>query len=671
MSSWGQRRGGDREIERHVRQIRELVRLSNTLHADLGLAEILTQLANAVSSTIGFKSAVFNLVRPDSEYLEVAAAVGISPAEYQRLCDSPPPLQRVLRAMRPEFCRSRSYYISHQFIYLLDGIETLSVAPPPAAGAPRPTDAWHPDDMLLVPLVSSRQEQLLGILSLDQPEDGKIPDLETIEVVELFANQAAVAIDMARLFEERERERKSLEEGLYTLLYQMGEIGPGTLAIRPEAGDVALNPIGESLSAAVTRLGSLLGEVRQASEVVNRSAAEVRAAATSLAQGAQHQTQQILEVSSAVAGVAAGVQHIAGTADSASAVSREATEVSHQGREAAERAVAGMAGVREMTLQSARKVKRLGESTQEVGEIVQMVSGFAKQTNLLALNAAIEAARAGEHGRGFSIVAQEIRNLANSSADATQAIHARIKAIQNDTSAVVVTIEESTRQVVIQSEMVTQAGAALEAVDAVMQRIAEGIGDITQTAGQQAQASTMIANSMDDIARITAQTRDSMEQMHAAMEHLAELADSLTRSISVFHLGPSFDGEVTGHLAVGSDGDELNWDSGYLLAEPGGDGAITEPMSAVYPRRDRTYGSLPSGIRPAGFHQGTPSSAEWGAPGAVSYTGGPVPFQTDQSGPLMGVGGYPQALSQHPATIPLPESDIPPPPPGFEDWENR
>jgi len=652
MSNWVQWRGADRDIERRVRQIRELVRLSNTLHADVGLAEILTQLANAVSSTIGFGVAAFNLTREDSEYMEVAAAAGLDTAAFQHLRESPPRLRAVLRVMRPEFCLSQSYYISHEFGYLLEGIETVSVLPKPQ-GAQRTPDAWHPDDMLLVPLISARNERLLGILSLDQPEDGKVPSLETIEVVELFANQAAVAIEMARLFEERERERHMLESSLYTLLYQMGEVTREHLAARSLEGGATPASIGESLNAVLNRLGSVLADVYRASEVVSRSAAEVHHVATQLALGAQHQTQHILEVSGAVAGMASGVHHISETADAATAVVEEGIEISRVGREAAEQAAAGMAAVREMTLQSARKIKRLGESTQEIGEIVQTVSGFANQTNLLALNAAIEAARAGEHGRGFNIVAQEIRNLATSSAEATKAIHSRIKGIQTDTSSVVISIEEGTRQVVTQSDLALQAGAALQAVDAVIQRLADSIGDITRTAGHHAKAATQAARSMEDIAQITTHTRDSMAQMRNAMERLAELAGSLQRTVGVFRFGQPRSAPTTRQLApppgTSQPGGYPSWPHGQQMTAESAADQITEPLPAqARPQAARHTGVLrpndPEQASVSGVYRGEPSGAL--EPSSPPETLAPLP-QPDQ------------------------DADIPPPPPGLEGYDQE
>ncbi|HEV2239131.1 MAG TPA: GAF domain-containing protein, partial [Ktedonobacterales bacterium] len=365
MNTFTQWRGGDRDSERRVRQIRELVRLSATLHADGGLDEILEQLAGAVTATIGFGAAVFNLVHEASPHLDVVAAVGLDEQTFQQLRQAPPRLAAVERVMRPEFMLpgSQSYHIGHQYSYLMKDIESVTVHPAPPPGAPHAPDAWHPDDLLLVPLTSSRDQRLLGILSLDEPEDGKIPSRETMEVVELFANQAALAIEMASVFEEREHERQLLRSGLYALLYQMGEIGPDYLGA-PAALGGSPDSIAETLNAVLYRLSAVLAEVFRASEVVNHSAAEVQAAATQLALGARHQAQQIQGVSSAVAGMAAGVRHIARTADDATTVMAEGLEISRVGREAAEQAATGMASVREMTLQSARKIKRLGESTQ-------------------------------------------------------------------------------------------------------------------------------------------------------------------------------------------------------------------------------------------------------------------------------------------------------------------
>ncbi|MFI5272468.1 MAG: methyl-accepting chemotaxis protein [Ktedonobacterales bacterium] len=537
VTNWVQRRGGERDVERRTRQIKEIVRLGTELRADMGLEHILTRIVEGVSSTLGFHVVVLNLLRPGVEQLDIVATAGLTDAERQRLAQDPPTVNALLSVMRPQFCVSHSYFIGHQYKHLLEGVTGVTVytALPPSAH--RSADAWHPEDVFLVPLRSPRDtDRLLGILSLDQPEDGKVPTLDSIDMIELFASQAALAIDTSQLFAEREAERVTIEAQLIELLYHLEQVRQGNLATRVQLHDMALSAMADSLNAVLQALDTLLGDVRGAGEVVSQRAGEMRAAAVALAENAQEQSRQILDVSLAVEGMAHDVARIAGIARDTSGIAHEASDISHVGREAAENAAEGMSAVRELAIQTVKKMKRLGESAQDIGEIVQMVSDFANQTNILALNATIEATRAGEHGRGFAIVAHEIRNLANNSAEATKSIQARVRAIQSDTNGVVITTEHSMQQIVLQSELATQAGAALEAVDSVTRRIAAAIGEMSETATHQAGVAVSVAQEMGSIAQITAHTRDGMTATGASMDQLVELAHSLLRSISVFTL---------------------------------------------------------------------------------------------------------------------------------------
>lgn len=519
-------------LDRRATQIKEVLRLSNALRAELQLDVLLGQIVQAISSCIGFRQAILNLVHDDSPDLECAAFAGIRHEDELRMRASPPPLTRVLGVMRPEFRMSQSYFITYEYAYLLKGLEFVT----PTNIIWQGGNSWHPNDILLVPLVSPRENKLLGILSLDDPENGQRPTLETIEVAELFANQAALGIDNASIFQQRERERRAVEMAIFDLLEEVEQVRQSNLTVRARVSETSLGAVADSLNEMLRTLNHLLLEVRYATEVVSRSAAELQMSAWRLSAGAQQQERQVSDISSTIQDMAASVQQVSDNAATAAGVARDALEITSEGREAVESAVQGMNTVREMVLQSARKIKHLGESGQEIGEIVQLISDFASRTNLLALNASIEAVRAGENGRGFSAVAQEIRNLANNSAEAARQVAAKIKGIQNETNAVVVSMEQSTQQVVAQSELISHAGSALQAMDTITQRIVQHIEGISSAASQQANASGFVARSMSDIAQIAVYTTRQISQMHTSMAQLTELAESLQRRVNIFRL---------------------------------------------------------------------------------------------------------------------------------------
>ncbi len=536
MTSWLHRFGGEKDMERRARQIKEIVRLGSTLRVDMSPRAIVDQAITSIHSTIGFDVAALNFIHSDSDVVEIVATAGISPVEEQQLAAQPPRAQQLKAMMRPEYRISNSYFISHIYAPLFADVPGL-VVPPSSPAQSAKSDAWHPDDVLLVPLISPRDGRMFGILSLDQPEDGKIPSQETIEIIEIFANMAANAIDMARLFQDRELDHRVQDHGLRQLLDHLQLVRQGDLSSRSQAQGPLLGPIASSLNAVLTTLSQLLLEMRDSGQIVEETATETRDAATHLATLSQAQAQQILDVSQQVDQMASNVQRIADIAAEARGASLESLEIATQGREYAVQATQGMYQVRDVVLQAATRIKRLGERSQEIGQIVQLVSDFANQTNMLALNASIEAARAGENGAGFSLVAKEIRNLAANSAEAAKDIHARITAMQTETNAVVFSVEQSTEQVVFQSERAAQAGSALDAIDAVTERVRASILEMSETAMTEAESARATARAMSDIAHTSGSTRDRMEQMREAMDGLVARASALLRRLRFFRLG--------------------------------------------------------------------------------------------------------------------------------------
>jgi hypothetical protein len=186
--------------------------------------------------------------------------------------------------------------------------------------------------------------------------------------------------------------------------------------------------------------------------------------------------------------------------------------------------------------ETSKKIKRLGERSNEIGEIVRIIEDIADQTNLLALNAAIQSAMAGEHGRGFAVVADEIRLLAERSTESTKRIATLVKSIQGDTYEAVVAMEDSTQEVVKGSQLADDAVRALNSIYTAVERQAQMIEGIARAANEQAQVSENVAIAMSQISEITQQTNAATQEATMSVSYLAELADQLRASVSTFRL---------------------------------------------------------------------------------------------------------------------------------------
>jgi methyl-accepting chemotaxis protein PixJ len=199
-------------------------------------------------------------------------------------------------------------------------------------------------------------------------------------------------------------------------------------------------------------------------------------------------------------------------------------------------AVEGILTIRNTVAETAKKVKRLGESSQKISKVVNLISNFAAQTNLLALNASIEAARAGEEGRGFAVVAEEVRSLARQSATATGEIETLVASIQAQTSEVVMAMEAGTEQVIIGTKLVDDTRASLDRITAIGAKIGQLVEAIAQAALIQSENSVQVTQSIDRVSTIATKTSSRADNVQASFQDLLKLAQELQTNIGQFKI---------------------------------------------------------------------------------------------------------------------------------------
>ncbi len=237
-----------------------------------------------------------------------------------------------------------------------------------------------------------------------------------------------------------------------------------------------------------------------------------------IAGGAQEQATSVNQVSRTVGEMASSIEAVASNAQQVLDATMQTSEVAKNGSQAVLHTVTGMGKIKDKVYETAEKIKELGDHSQQIGEIIEVIDDIAEQTNLLALNAAIEAARAGEHGKGFAVVADEVRKLAERSGKATKEIAVLITNIQKGTERAVVAMEEGTREVEAGVRLATGAGTALDEILRTVNEALNQVRNISTEAQNVAVRSTEVVESIENVAAITEQNTAATEQMAAGSD---------------------------------------------------------------------------------------------------------------------------------------------------------
>jgi len=326
------------------------------------------------------------------------------------------------------------------------------------------------------------------------------------------------------------------QEAILRLLDEMGSLAEGDLTVKATVTEDITGAIADSVNFAVEALRSLVTTINETAVQVSAAAQETQATAMHLAEAAEHQAQQITSASAAINEIAVSIDEVSKNSAESADVAQRSVQIASKGAAIVRQTIQGMDSIRDQIQETSKRIKRLGESSQEIGSIVELINDIAEQTNILALNAAIQAASAGEAGRGFAVVADEVQRLAERASGATRRIETLVQTIQADTNEAVTSMEQTTSEVVAGARLAEDAGLALGEIEKVSNDLSDLIQNISSAARQQSAAATNISATMNVIQEITTQTSVGASQTAESIGNLAQLAADLRRSVADFKL---------------------------------------------------------------------------------------------------------------------------------------
>lgn len=329
------------------------------------------------------------------------------------------------------------------------------------------------------------------------------------------------------------------QQAMLRLLDEIEGLGDGDLSAEATVTKDFTGAIADAINFAILHLRQLVARIQDTSENVAAAANETRATTLQLADASEHQAQEITRASSAINEMAAAIDQVSASAAESAAVAARSVTIATNSANVVQSNVRGMDTIREQIQDTAKRIKRLGENSREIVDIVSLISDIADQTNILALNAAIQASMAGDAGRGFVVVADEVQRLAERSASAAKQVAALVRTIQSDTQEAVSSMEQTTSEVVKGAQLAQNAGSALEEIQAVSATLAELIQDISATAKRQALSAGQVSRTMDVIQNITTQTTATTNATAVSIGGLAEMAVELRGFVAGFKLPAS------------------------------------------------------------------------------------------------------------------------------------
>ena len=341
-------------------------------------------------------------------------------------------------------------------------------------------------------------------------------------------------LDNITLLIQSQEERDAIQESIMKLMVEISDLTQGDLTARAEVTEDMTGAIADSFNTMAEQFGDIVRQVKTATLAVDGTASDVSKLTVDLATKSIDQTKQINLAIQAINDMAESIRQVSKNAEKSAEVSTISRTNAREGAEAVEKTNLAMDEIREQINETARSIKRLGESSMEIGNVVEIINNIADRTSILALNASIQAAMAGDAGHGFAVVAEEVQRLAESSSNSTKQIDLLVKSIQSEIKDVSNRMDESISKVVQGSRLADGAYGKLQDIETVSNKLADLIESITQASAQQVQISEDVVENMVAVGGVSNETSLASQETASLMDLLNKTARGLREAVEMF-----------------------------------------------------------------------------------------------------------------------------------------
>ena len=396
----------------------------------------------------------------------------------------------------------------------------------------RQLDAFNVKASLIAPIAF--RDEFQSLLILHQCDETRKWKQAEVDFFTQVVSQVVLALERANLLEQQKAAKESLQKRALGLLTEVEPISQGDLTVRATVTEDEIGTLADSYNSTVESLRKIVLQVQKVVTQMAVTTNNNEEVAQEMSQRAAEKSEAVVAALGQIQAMADSIQAIAHSAEEAEKTFQETARTVALGDSAMNRTVEGIMAIRSTVAETAKKVKRLGESSQKISKVVNLISSFASQTNLLALNASLEASRAGEQGHNFAVVAEEVRVLAQQSAEATNEIEKLVASIQLDTREVVAAMEEGTERVVVGTQLVDETRQSLNQIAATSDRVSTLLEKIAQATEAQTETSQSVTETMTEVAEMATRTATDANQVSDSTKQLQAVSEELQKSVRRF-----------------------------------------------------------------------------------------------------------------------------------------